>query len=188
MIIYNLESLTNYYNLLLKNEKERQMLYQEFLIGVTSFFRDNEAFNLIYAKALPSLFNNADETKTLRIWVTGCSTGEEVYSLAILLDSYIKLHKLKSDFKIFVTDINRKAIHIASTGIYSVNDMADIDTSYLDKYFLKTSDRIQIAKAIREKIVFSFHDVVKDPPFIRMDMISCRNLLIYLNSQLNLKF
>ena len=182
MSIHNVETLKGYFDLLKNNEKEKITIYQEFLIGVTNFFRDEAAFKVIANKLLPSLFNVNKKTKTLRIWVAGCSTGEEVYSLAILFQNYIALHKLKFDFKIFATDIDRKAIQIASTGIYPVNNIADIEKSLLEKYFMKAGDRIQIVKAIREKIVFSYHDVTKDPPFIRMDMISCRNLLIYFNN------
>ncbi len=182
MTIFNTDSLEDYYEILKKDKKETRTIYQEFLIGVTSFFRDQEAYGILNTKVIPNLFKINKDNKNLRIWVAGCSTGEEVYSLAILIDNYITLHDLNADFKIFATDIDRRSIDVASTGIYSVNDIADIDSKFLDKYFVKGGNRIQIAKFIREKIVFSFHDVTKDPPFIRMDMISCRNLLIYLNN------
>ncbi len=182
MSIHNIDTLNDYYSLIQNNEKERNTVYQEFLINVTSFFRDTEAFDVIKRKVIPKLIDVNVKPKTIRIWVAGASTGEEVYSLAILIDNYIRINKLNFGFKIFATDIDKDALQIAGMGSYSVNNIVDIKENFLREYFLKHGDKIQIIKRIREKIVFSYHDVTKDPPFIRMDLISCRNLLIYFNS------
>jgi two-component system CheB/CheR fusion protein len=182
MSIHNVDTLKDYYELILKNEKERSTIYQEFLINVTSFFRDTEAFEIIRKIIIPKLIDVNEKPKTIRVWVAGASTGEEVYSLAILIDYFIRINKLNFSFKIFATDIDRDALQIAGAGSYSVNNIIDIEEKLLTEYFLKHGDKIQIIKRIREKIVFSHHDVTKDPPFIRMDLISCRNLLIYFNN------
>ncbi|WP_321288679.1 CheR family methyltransferase [uncultured Sunxiuqinia sp.] len=182
MSIHSMDTLKEYYSLIAQNPKERKIVYQEFLINVTNFFRDTEAFDVIKKTVIPKLIDVNTKSKNIRIWVAGASTGEEVYSLAILIDNYIRINKLNFNFKIFATDIDKDAIQVASLGSYSVNNIVDIKESYLKKYFLKHGDKIHIIKRIREKIVFSYHDVTKDPPFIRMDLISCRNLLIYFNS------
>ena len=182
MSIHNVETLAEYYILLINNLQERVTVFQEFLIGVTSFFRDIEAFNVIKKKVIPAIVSENVKSRTIRLWVSGCSTAEEVYSLAILMEDHLRSNKLNLDYKIFATDIDRKALQIAGVGSYPVNNVVEIENKYLEEYFLKAGDRIQIVKRIREKIVFSYHDVTKDPPFIRMDFISCRNLLIYFNN------
>ncbi|MEI6140514.1 MAG: chemotaxis protein CheB [Mariniphaga sp.] len=182
MSIHNIETLADYYIILKNNQQERSVVFQEFLIGVTSFFRDSEAFSIIKKKVIPSIINPSNKPRIIRLWVSGCSTGEEVYSLAIIVEDYLRSNKLNLDYKIFATDIDRKALQIAGVGSYPVNNFVEIENKYLEEYFLKVGDRIQIAKRLREKIVFSYHDVTKDPPFIRMDFISCRNLLIYFNN------
>lgn len=179
MTLHNLETFSDYYQFLTLNEKEKAVLYQEFLIGVTSFFRDKEAFDTIKKKVVPAICRKKNKHDCIRVWVSGCSSGEEVYSLAILFDNYIRENKLSIDYKIFATDIDRKALQKASVGSYSVNNVAEIDGAFFEEYFLKTGNNIQIVKRVREKIVFSYHDVTSDPPFIKVDLISCRNMLIY---------
>ncbi len=182
MTLHNFNKLDEYYNFLKINEEEKNALKQEFLIGVTSFFRDKEAFNVLSSKVIPEICQSKKTSETIRIWIPGCSTGEEAYSIAILFDNYIRDNKTKIDFKIFATDIDKKALEKASTGSFPVNNFTEIDKNYFEDYFFKTGDQIQIIKRIREKIVFSLHDVTSDPPFIRIDLISCRNLLIYLTN------
>ena len=180
--LHNIESLQEYLKLLKNSEKEKTAIKQEFLIGVTSFFRDSEAFKIIRTKIVPEICESKRNKEDVRIWIPGCSSGEEVYSIAILFDDYIRNNKLGIDFKIFATDIDKRALQQASKGSYPVNTFLEIEKPYLQEYFLKTGDRIQIIKRIREKIVFSYHDLTNDPPFIKVDLISCRNLLIYLNN------
>jgi len=180
--LHNIESLQEYLKLLKTSEKEKSAIKQEFLIGVTSFFRDTEAFKILKTKVIPEICEKKRNKSDVRIWIPGCSSGEEVYSIALLFDNYIRNNKSGIDFKIFATDIDKKALQQASMGSYPVNTFLEIEKPYLQEYFLKTGDRIQIIKRIREKIVFSYHDLTNDPPFIKVDLISCRNLLIYLNN------
>lgn len=182
MSLNNINALLNYYQLLKASVSEIELLKQDFLIGVTNFFRDKEAFDELKRTVIPALFANRLPTDIIRVWVVACSTGEEVYSIAILLDEYIQENQLKNDFKIFATDVDQYALQAASAGKFNVGVASEIDKMYLDTYFIKNVDSIQIIKRVRDKIVFSNHNILKDTPFIRMDLVSCRNLLIYLKA------
>lgn len=182
LTLLNLTDFESYFNYIQDNEEEKSFLKQDFLIGVTSFFRDKEAFDLIKSQVIPSLCALAPEDHVVRVWIVGCSTGQEVYSLAVLLADYISEQKLKIDFKIFATDLDKEALQAASKGIYLTNEGNVIPEKLLNKYFTKRIDRIQIDKFIRDRVVFSVHDVTVNPPFSHMDLISCRNLLIYFES------
>lgn len=182
MSLNNMDVLLNYYQLLKASVSEIELLKQDFLIGVTSFFRDRDAFDELKRTVIPALFANKLPTDTIRVWVVACSTGEEAYSIAILLDEYIQENQLRNDFKIFATDVDHYALQTASAGKFNVGVSSEIDKKYLDTHFIKNVDSIQIIKRIRDKIVFSSHNILKDTPFIRMDLVSCRNLLIYLNA------
>jgi two-component system CheB/CheR fusion protein len=178
--LLNISDVNKYYELVLKDPQEKKILMEDFFIGVTNFFRDKEAWDVLKEDGLPKIFANPDSSDQIRIWSVGCSTGEEAYSLAILIDEYLTENNLNQDFKIFATDIDQRGIDIASTGEYIVNAIFDISRTRLEKYFIKSGSRYQVVKRIREKIVFSRHDIIKDPPFIKMDLITCRNLLIYI--------
>lgn len=182
MSLNNIDALLNYYQLLKASITEVELLKQDFLIGVTSFFRDRDAFDELKSTVIPALFANKLPTETIRVWVVACSTGEEAYSIAILLDEFIQENQLRNDFKIFATDVDQYALQAASAGKFNVGVASEIDKKYLDTYFIKNVDSIQIIKRVRDKIVFSNHNILKDTPFIRMDLVSCRNLLIYLNA------
>ena len=184
MHINNIEFLFDYATFLASNEKEKHALKEDFLIGVTRFFRDKEAFKKLKELIIPGICKSKKPGDAIRIWVSGCSTGEEVYSIAILLDDYINIHSLNLKFKIFATDIDPRGLSIASVGTYSINVINEIEQPYVEHYFIRTGDKVQIVKHIREKIVFSSHNLIKDPPFIKMDLISCRNLLIYLDNNI----
>ena len=183
MTINNVESLERYLELLLTEPGEKEMLKKDFLISVTSFFRDIDAFQVLKEKVILNLLTNRQAGDMIRVWVAGCATGEEAYSFAILLDEFIEKTSLRLDFKIFATDIDIDALKVAGFGTYPVNIATDISNERLEKYFIKTGDKFQISKKIREKIVFSYHNLLKDPPFVRMDLITCRNLLIYLDNK-----
>ncbi|VXB51371.1 Protein-glutamate methylesterase [Flavobacterium sp. 9AF] len=187
MGINSIYKLFDYYNFLKNNEAEKIALQQDFLIGVTRFFRDEEAFHILEDKVIPTICKNKKSFETIRIWVAGCSTGEEAYSIAILLDNYIRSKKINIDFKIFATDVDEVAVSIASAGLFHVNTANEIKKNFLEQYFIKTGNKIQIIKRIREKIVFSKHNLFLNPPFIKMDLISCRNLLIYLDNKVQKK-
>ncbi|SMO33326.1 two-component system, chemotaxis family, CheB/CheR fusion protein [Saccharicrinis carchari] len=187
MNIHNIEHLYDYTNLLLQKDAEKQALKEDFLIGVTRFFRDPEAFKELEEHIIPAICKAKNKAEIVRIWVPACSTGEEVYSIAMLVDDHIRSAKLNLDYKIFATDIDSIAIGKAGLGLYQYNTINEIKKEYIDKYFVKSGDKIQIIKRIREKIVFSMHNVFKDPPFIRMDLISCRNMLIYFDHKIQRK-
>lgn len=187
MNINNIVSLEDYLSFLKSHPEENEVLKQDFLIGVTSFFRDIEAFESLKSIIIPDICNNKKDAEPIRIWVAGCSTGEEVYTIAILLDEYIRTNKFNFDFKIFATDIDTKALNAAGMGSFHINICNEIEKKFLENYFLKTGDKIQIIKRIREKIVFSKHNILKDPPFIRMDLITCRNMLIYFENKAQAK-
>lgn len=184
MNIHNIEHLSDYVDFLLLKDEEKQGLKEDFLIGVTRFFRDTEAFTELEKQIIPAICQSKNKKDTVRIWVPGCSTGEEVYSIAMLVDDHIRSNKLNLDFKIFATDIDPLAIAKASAGAYQYNVVSEIRKGYIDRYFIKSGVKIQIIKSIREKIVFSIHNVFKDPPFIRMDLLSCRNMLIYFDHKI----
>ncbi|MDQ8209017.1 chemotaxis protein CheB [Coraliomargarita sp. SDUM461003] len=185
MNAHNSVNLYEYLSFMRSHRKEVDILKQDFLIGVTRFFRDTEAFKLIKQKVIPDLVSSRPaEGSPIRIWVAGCSTGEEVYSLAMLFDDYIRKNRLNTEYKIFATDIDGNALIRASEGSYHVNISNEISKEYLEEYFVKQGDRLQIIKRIRDRIVFSKHNLSQDPPFISIDLISCRNLLIYLNNDL----
>lgn len=183
MFINNFYDLEDYYYFLLDNEEEGQILFKEFLIGVTRFFRDKTAFDLLKDKVIPEIVNSKPVNVPIRIWVPGCSTGEEAYSIAMLFIEYLSEHKLNKGFKIFASDIDKEAIAFASAGIYHNHIVADVSNERLSKYFSSEQNVFTVRKVVREKIVFAHHDALKDPPFIHMDLISCRNMLIYLNTK-----
>ncbi len=158
-------------------------LYRELLIGVTSFFRDPEVMANLQENVLPELFDRASG-RELRFWVAGCSSGEEAYTLAILAREVMETMGLARDVKIFATDIDRDAVARAGNGVYPESIAADLNSNLLGKYFYCRGDRYQVARTIREMVVFAQHNLVKDPPFTRIDLVSCRNLLIYLQSNL----
>lgn len=184
MMINNFRTLEDYYHYLLAHEEECKTLFKEFLIGVTRFFRDTEAFDLLRKKIIPKITKNTPAHRPIRIWVTGCSTGEEVYSIAILFLEHFKKYKISRPFKIFASDIDKEAIAFASAGIYHDNILADVSPELVSRYFINQQNIFRIKKIVREKVVFALHDALKDPPFMNIDLISCRNVLIYLNPKI----
>lgn len=166
------------------NPTEAHLLSKELLIGVTRFFRDEEAFFALKTDVVPQLILANQDSKTIRVWVTACSTGEEAYSLAILIKDYLRIHRLQYDVSIFATDLDREAIKLAANRVFPESISAEIPPEYLSTYFIPQRSGYTIAKEIREMIVFSAHNVIQDPPFNKIDLISCRNFLIYLNEKL----
>ena len=165
----------------LRNQRdELDVLYRDLLIGVTRFFRDQKAFELLEAEVLPELLSAHSEAP-LRVWVAGCATGEEPYSFAISIQDL--LHKLKlpeRQVKIFATDVHRGSLERAARALYDREAVANVSAERLERYFVRVGDSYQVSADLRQMIVFAAHDVIKDAPFTRMDLISCRNLLIYL--------
>ena len=154
---------------------------------MTGFFRDREAFDVLAASALPDLMTSRPENYTLRIWVPGCASGEEVYSLAILMREAMEATKRPFEVVIFGTDLDSQAIETARAGLYPETLAADVQPQRLERFFLHEESGYRVRKDIREMAIFSVQNVVKDPPFIKLDMISCRNLLIYLEADMQAK-
>ena len=186
MTVTQVDGIREYVNYLQNYPAEVLALYRELLIGVTSFFRDQAAFDWLSESVLPELLAGAGK-REIRFWVAACSTGEEAYSLAILVRECLDKYKISCDVKIFATDIDKDAIHFAATGCYPESVAADIAPRLLAKYFFKKDDAFQISRSIREMVVFAQHNLLKDPPFTNIDLISCRNILIYLQGVLQRK-
>ena len=184
MGIKQIDNLGDYVELLQTSPEEVTTLFKEILIGVTKFFRDPEAFEYLKDQVLPEVLSRKEEGEQIRLWVAGCSTGEEAYSLAILLEEFAEERGIKNEIKVFATDIDKSALEHASSGIYPESIAADAASDRLAKYFVRNGDAYQINRTIREMVVFAYHNVFKDPPFRKIDLISCRNLLIYLQTPL----
>lgn len=179
MTVNQFHDFRDYVRFLTTYPNEVSQLYRELLIGVTSFFRDQEAFSLLEKQYLPELIKSGGNDG-IRFWVAGCSTGEEAYSLAMLACECMEQLNIRADLKIFATDIDNDAILKASTGTYPESIAADINPDLIKKYFYRKDNNLHITRPIREMVVFANHNLVKDPPFTNIDLVSCRNLLIYL--------
>lgn len=189
MGIVQVNSIGDYIAYIRNQPKEIVSLFKDLLIGVTKFFRENESYKVLKRKVIPKLFENAKarKAKVLRVWVPGCSTGEEAYSLAMVMQSYLDHHKFNIEIKVFATDIDREAIELAGIGLYPDSVAADVEMEYLSKYFEKKKNGYQVKRSIREVVVFALQNLIKDPPFTKIDLISCRNLLIYFQPSIQKK-
>ncbi|MDO8473342.1 MAG: CheR family methyltransferase [Dehalococcoidia bacterium] len=189
MAVHQIERLDEYVSYLQHNPAEVDALFRDLLIGVTNFFRDTEAFAALEKLVIPRLFDGKPAGALIRVWAPGCSTGEEAYSIAILLRE--RLESLKRDFKVqvFASDIDRQAIEQARAGVYPSSIAADVPPERLTRFFVQEPDggSYRIRKDIRDMLVFSEQDVIKDPPFSKLDLITCRNLLIYMGGELQKK-
>ncbi|MBD2365220.1 hypothetical protein H6G36_29390 [Anabaena minutissima FACHB-250] len=187
MILYKLEKLEDYAQYLQNNPAEVTALYQDLLITVTSFFRDPEAFTALKTKIFPPLLKEHQPDSPIRVWVAGCSTGEEAYSIAICWMEFLTVQGIHRPIQIFATDINEVAIEKARAGIYKPSQIADISPERLQRFFVQVDGNYQISKPVRELCVFARHNLMNDPPFSRLDLITCRNVLIYLSSPVQKK-
>ena len=182
MNLHQIEEISQYLRYLQENPDEVDLLFKEFLINVTNFFRDPEAFESLKKGALNDLIVEKSDFETIRVWVPGCSTGEEVYSIAIIIKEILEETGKKLEVQIFGTDLDASSIKIARSGTYNLAT-TDISQDRLNKYFYKKDNEITIKDDIRDMVVFANHNVIKDPPFTKLDLISCRNLLIYLETE-----
>ena len=181
MTLEQIDDVDEYYKRLTEDADELNDLYHDLLIGVTQFFRDEAAYKLLQDDVIPDLFSSVKvDQKILRVWVAACATGEEAYSIAILLQEHIRKHDLQMDFKLFATDIHKGALDKASEGAFSEESVAGMDKEYLDRYLRKQKSRYHIVPGLRQKVVFANHNVLRDAPFTQLDMITCRNMMIYL--------
>jgi two-component system CheB/CheR fusion protein len=187
MSVHQLEDTSKYVRYLQEYPDEVKILFKELLIGVTNFFRDAEAFEILKKKILPKMLSGKPENYELRIWTPGCATAEEAYSIAMVIREY--MDELKHNFKvqIFGTDIDEEAVAKARAGLYTGNISLDVNPQRLKRFFIKEGNDYRIKKDIREDVVFAIQNVIKDPPFTRLDLISCRNLMIYLEPELQNK-
>ena len=184
MVVHTLADTDAYARYLHENPAEVQVLFKELLINVTSFFRDTEAFAALTKEALPRIFEGKPENYIFRVWVPGCASGEEAYSIAMLFSEY--MNEIKQEFKIqiYATDIDDDAIATARSGMFPANIAIDVSPERLRRFFTKGENGFRIKKEIREMVVFAIQNVITDPPFTKMDLISCRNVLIYLEIEL----
>ncbi|MBI5017520.1 MAG: PAS domain S-box protein [Deltaproteobacteria bacterium] len=177
--VHGLDSLEDYVALLEGTPEEAHALYREFLIGVTGFFRDPEAFEALRRNVLPELFADRGPAEPVRVWHPCCASGEEAYSVAVLVQEYLTERGLDAAVQIFATDVDEAAVAQARAGLYPHDIAADVGEERLGAFFLRTDAGYQVTKSLREMIVFAQHTVVRDPPFSRLDLLVCRNFLIY---------
>lgn len=184
MALNQIQSLSAYLTYIQENAEELNALYKDLLIGVTSFFRDKESFERLEHQVIPSLFERAADQpapKDIRCWVAGCATGEEVYSLAILLTEEAERRNFSGKITIFATDVHRESLDIASAGIYEANRLEVVSHNRMKRFFKQESeDSLRVSSELRGMVVFAPHNVISDPPFTKMDLVTCRNMLIYL--------
>jgi len=189
MAVHQIETMDGYVKYLQQTPAEAEALFRDILIGVTNFFRDPDAFRLIEEQVIPKIFAGKPASAVIRFWSPGCSTGEEAYSLAILLAERQAAMKQTFKVQVFATDIDSQAIAVARSGLYPASIAADISPERLARFFTaeSNSQAYRIHKSIRDMLVFSEQNVIKDPPFSKLDLISCRNLLIYMGGELQKK-
>ena len=180
LLLNHSDNLEAYVDLVVNDSEELNLLYKDLLIGVTQFFRDPEAFKLLEERILPEMLLRIPKDQEVRVWAAGCATGEEAYSIAILLHERFTAMKRDVNVKIFATDVHKTSLETASVGIYRKNSVANVSQTRLENYFTENANGFQISPNIRNMVVFAAHNLIKDAPFTRMDLISCRNMLIYL--------
>jgi two-component system CheB/CheR fusion protein len=181
MQVRAMPSLPEYRRLLEADTDEHKLLLNDLLIGVTNFFRDREAFETLERDVIPTMFLDREPGDEVRAWVAGCATGEEAYSVAMLLADQAALMTNPPGYQVFASDIDEFAIATARAGLYPLSIVTDVTPARLRQHFTRDENRYHIRKAVRDRILFAVHNLLRDPPFSRIDLISCRNLLIYLN-------
>lgn len=188
MQVLKLTGVDQYIRAMAEEPQESKNLFRELLIGVTAFFRDPEAFERLAGEVIPKLFVNRMKDDVVRIWVPGCASGEEAYTIAILCREHAdSLGEQSPSFQIFASDIDERALSVARTGIYPSGIADYVSSDRLKKFFIKKGKRYHVKKELRRTVLFSSHNLISDPPFSRQDLISCRNLLIYLGPHLQKK-
>lgn len=187
MAVCDISKLTDYLDHLNLHPEEVEILSKELLIGVTKFFRDEEAYKILEEKVIPALVDTTSKSEQLRVWVAGCSTGEEAYSIAILIMEYLDKTQKELEVKIFASDIDREALDFAGKGVYPARSVSEVSEERLNEYFVKEAGKYKICQRVRRMVIFAPHNVTNDPPFSRINLVSCRNMLIYLNPLLQKK-
>ncbi|WP_460983399.1 chemotaxis protein CheB [Spirosoma fluminis] len=187
MVLYKLNNLNEYAQYLDQHEDEVRLLYNDLLINVTTFFRDTDTMDYLKKVLFPRIINEKPAGASIRIWVPACSTGQEAYSLVMLLLELLNDRSLNLSIQLFATDLSEIAVAKARQGRYTPSELVDVSPKRLDRFFTKIDDHYRINKSVRDLCVFAPHNALKDPPFSRLDFVSCRNLLIYLDTPLQRK-
>lgn len=187
MGLATIENTREYLDLLHRSDDEVHKLVRDLLIGVTSFFREPRAFETLATHVVPPLVERARPDEPIRLWVPGCASGEEAYSLAMLFMETIRRSGKRTGLQIFATDIDAEALEVARAGIYPVSATAELPAEYLRQFFARDGDHVSVKKSVREAVVFAAQNLIIDPPFSRLDFVSCRNLLIYLDNEVQTK-
>ena len=180
--VHELKNLTEYSKFLRENPTETQSLLKDLLISVTNFFRDKPAFEKLEDEIIPRIFEGKKATDSIRIWVAGCATGEEAYSIAMLITEHALTRHDQPKLQIFATDIDEAAIAQARDGFYTTTETAEVSDERLRRFFVKETGGYRVGRDLREMVLFAVHNLIKDAPFSRLDLVSCRNLLIYFNN------
>jgi two-component system CheB/CheR fusion protein len=187
MAVHQIGDISQYANYLRQNRAEVEELFKDFLINVTNFFRDPSAFEVLEKDVIPALLEKREPDAPIRVWVPGCGTGEEAYSLAMILAEAMERLERHCKVQIFATDINPEAIEFARAAIYPANIAADVSSQRLRRFFKRDGDSYRVDRQLREMVVFAIHDLTRDPPLSRLDILSCRNVLIYMDPPLQKK-
>jgi two-component system, chemotaxis family, CheB/CheR fusion protein len=187
IVLHRLSGLDEYTRLLKQNAGEAEALYHDILINVTSFFRNPEAFDALKAEVFPAITENRSRHDAVRVWTLGCSTGEEAYSLAMAFSEFVEESGRAIPLQVFATDLNAVSIEKARSAVYARGAAADVSAERLRRFFVELDGSYRIAKPIRDACIFARHNVLEDPPFSRIDLVSCRNMLIYLGNELQQK-
>jgi two-component system, chemotaxis family, CheB/CheR fusion protein len=184
MQVTRTDNLREYYEAIRDNVDEAQALLGDLLISVTTFFRDQDAYESLRNHVLPKLFADRDPSATIRVWVSGCATGEEAYSIAMLLLEEAAKHEFHAPIQMFGSDLDARALAVAREGRYPASIEADVNEDRLRRFFVREGEGYRVRQELRDVILFALHDLLKDPPFSHVDFISCRNVLIYLDRDL----
>ena len=187
MAIHQVNKISDYVKYLQKTPAEVDILFKDMLIGVTDFFRDPDAYEVLKKQVLPALLKGKQSDSLIRIWSVGCSTGQEAYSMAILFSEAMDMVKQNIKIQVFASDIDARAIEHARLGVYPDSIAAEVSQDRLNKYFFKEENTYKVNKQIRDMIIFAVQNVIKDPPFSKIDLVCCRNLLIYMDNELQKK-
>ncbi|AZO70350.1 MULTISPECIES: CheR family methyltransferase [unclassified Mesorhizobium] len=187
MQVLQIDDPTSFYERLREEPQQVDLLFQDLLIGVTSFFRDPEAFDTLERQVIPKLFEGRKPDETIRVWVPGCATGEEAYSIAMLLKENAPRGAASPNLQIFATDIDERALEVARAGRYPATIATDVTPKRLKEFFSREDGTYRVASDLRETCLFSAHNLLRDPPFSKLDLIACRNLLIYMGPELQEK-
>ncbi|MBV8107063.1 MAG: PAS domain-containing protein [Hyphomicrobiales bacterium] len=184
MQVQRAATLTDYLSILRENAQEAQALFADLLISVTTFFRDSSAFERLAVLVIPHLFEDKGAADAIRVWIPGCATGEEAYSIAILLLEEASRHQIRRQVQVFATDLDDQALAVAREGRYPIAIEADITEDRMRRFFTREADQMRVTRELRDIVLFAKHSLLKDPPFSRVDLVSCRNVLIYLDREL----